>query len=590
MATLDKISQVITSSLDLDETLAIIVDQTHRLLDVEATSVILHDRDSGNMWFAAASGQVADIIQDKWLSREQGIADWVIRQGKPLVVPDVSKDSRFSGEWDKHTGFATRSILCVPLKAKGRTIGAIEAINKASGDFDREDLMMLTSMAASAAIAIENARLYEQAQKEIAERKRVEARLRKANRELRAMGERHEKAEEEIRRLYKELQDYANRLETMVAERTHELQAERDRTQAILEAVGEAVVVTNLEGTILYMNPAAVELTGYALEEAVGQSPSIWQAGRQSTATYLQEVERTFETQHTQVASRRRDGTMYDAATTVAPLFDSQEPGKLIGHVCVQRDITPLKEAERLKDEFVSNVSHELRTPLSVISLVSGNLDRLYERLPDKRRHKMIRDIREHAQLLNELVGDVLEISRIESGQVSMDRIEIDLAILASEEVEKQLPLAQRKSQSMHFSSDDRLIVMANSEQLCQVIRNLLNNAIKYTPDRGKITCDCAQIKSDSTSEAVWPGSTSLPPGRWAGLRVADTGVGIGHEDLPNVYDRFYRVRAQGNIPGTGLGLSIVKELIESHGGRIAAASTLGKGSIFAIYLPLLEE
>jgi two-component system phosphate regulon sensor histidine kinase PhoR len=571
MTTLDKISQSITSSLDLRETLSIIADHAHWLLAVEAASVILYEERSGELWFGAASGKGSDFVRGKRLPQGRGIVNWVIQQGEPLVVPDVSHDPRFFADWDKETGFTTRSILCVPLKTKGQTIGAIEAMNKTSGAFDQEDMNLLTSMAASAAIAIENARLYEQAQQEIAERKRVE---------------------DEIHRLYQELQDHAGNLEKAVTERTRELQAERDRTRAILEAVGEAVIVTDLKGEIQYLNPAAVALTGYTFEEVLGRSPRLWQDDQQSVGLYTQEPATmdASQTQRAEVVSRRKDGMFYDAAMTVAPLFDSQDPDQLVGHVCVQRDITPIKEAERLKDQFVSNVSHELRTPLSVIALVSGNLDRLYDRLDDEKRQKMIRDIREYAQVLNDLIGDVLELSRIESGRISMDRQEVNLAQLAREEANKQLPLARKRSQTLRVTGAEHLVVWGNDDQLRQVIRNLLNNAIKYTPNHGRLVCECLLLSGSQMSEAEWPDSADLPAGHWAALRVVDTGIGISHEDLPHVFERFYRVKTQGNIPGTGLGLAIAKELVESHGGHIAAASTLGEGSIFAVYVPWLQE
>jgi PAS domain S-box-containing protein len=750
VTTLNRISQVITSSLNLQETLSIIADHAMWLLDVAAASVNLYDRQSNYLWFGAASGEGADFIRGKRLELGHGIVNWVIQNGEPLMVQDAAKDPRWYAEWDRQSGFTTRSILCVPLRSKGRTIGAIEAINKTSGPFDREDLSLLTSMAASAAIAIENARLYEQAQNEIIERRRAESRLRQVNRALRTLGECHEalvraeeehellrdvcrilvevgghrlawvglaakdaaasarpltsaghgsgyldlvgstwaemesghgpastavrtqapcivrniraasdfprqakaiqhgcvsaialpliasertlgvlsiyagepdafdaeeidllkelarnlafgivalhtraerdRAEEEIRHLYQELQDHANRLEETVAERTRELQAERDRTQAILEAVGEAVIVTDLEGAIQYVNPAAVVLTGYTVEEAVGRSPRMWLQDQEAVGSYHSADVLAMQAQRTDVVSRRKDGKLYDAAMTVAPLFDSHEPDRLVGHVCVQRDITPIKEAERLKDQFVSNVSHELRTPLSVITLLSGNLDRLYDRLGDEKRRKMIRDIRDQGQVLNELVGDVLEISRIESGHVSMERQRVDLAQLASEETDKQLPLARKKALALHMTTVPNVAVWGNPDQLRQVIRNLLNNAIKFTPNKGQIRCECLASASQELIPADWPGSASLPAGRWAALRVVDTGVGITAEELPHLYERFYRAKTQGNIPGTGLGLSIAQELIELHDGKIAATSTPGKGSIFAIYVPLLEE
>jgi signal transduction histidine kinase len=216
-------------------------------------------------------------------------------------------------------------------------------------------------------------------------------------------------------------------------------------------------------------------------------------------------------------------------------------------------------------------------------------LDTLYDRLPDERRKKLIRDIRKHAQVLDELIGDVLEISRIEDGQISVERQDIPLLDLVRNEAHEQSPLAQERSLTLCVSGTEQLIVRGNDEQLRRVVRNVLNNAIKYTPPHGQITCECQELPGEAP-ESAWPGIKDLAPGRWAALRVVDTGVGIGHEELPHIFDRFYRVKEQGKTPGTGLGLSIAKELIEAHGGHIAAASTPDKGSVFAIYLPLLEE
>ncbi len=374
--------------------------------------------------------------------------------------------------------------------------------------------------------------------------------------------------------------------------RALELQTERDRTRSILEALGEAVVVTDLEGTIQYVNPAIVALTGFASEELLGQSWCLWQSDRYPADFYAQmeETVRTGQTWRGEVTNKRKDGTLYDAMLTVAPLFDPHDPNQPVGFVSVQRDITPLKEAERLKDRFVSNVSHELRTPLSVITLVADNLDTLHQRLDDDIRRQMIQDIQKHAQALNDLIDGVLEVSRLDSGRVSVERERLNLVQLSREEVAKQLPLAQKKSQNLCATGVEQLVVWGNDVQLRQVIRNLVNNAIKYTPEGGQITCECLVRGGDAISETAWPGSADLPPGRWAALRVVDNSTGISREDLPHLFERFYRVKAQGNIRGAGLGLSIARELIELHSGHIAVASTWGEGSVFAIYLPLLEE
>jgi PAS domain S-box-containing protein len=162
LTTLHEIGQALTSTLDLQKMLTIIAEHTTRLLGVAATSVLLHDEASDDLWFAAASGVESDLVRDMRLAMGQGIAGWVAQHGEPALVPDVAQDRRFFGDFDKETGFSTHSVLCVPLQSKGQTIGAIEAMNKESGPFDREDLRLLSSLAATAAIAIENARLYQE--------------------------------------------------------------------------------------------------------------------------------------------------------------------------------------------------------------------------------------------------------------------------------------------------------------------------------------------------------------------------------------------------------------------------------------------
>jgi PAS domain S-box-containing protein len=370
--------------------------------------------------------------------------------------------------------------------------------------------------------------------------------------------------------------------------RERELQMERDRTQAILDALGEAIIVTDIEGIIQYVNPAAVILTGFDRENLVGQRWQLWQNKQRPADFYLQMEEASAgEPWRGEVLNKRADGKLYDVHLTIAPLFDSTKPDRPVGFVSVQRDITALKNSERVKNRFVSNVSHELSTPLSVITLLCDNLDTLYTRLDDNQRRNMVKDIQKHTQILVNLVDDILDISRLDSGAISMERQNVNLTYLLKMEIDKQQPLAQHKNQHLQMVGDKPLTVYVNEKQMIQVLRNLLNNAIKYTPENGRIICECRKLNNTMNLGDIWPGSPELPTGEWGGLRVMDTGIGINPEDLPQVFERFYRVKSQGNIRGTGLGLSIVRELMGLHSGHIAATSTPEKGSTFAIYLPL---
>ncbi|HEY71718.1 MAG: hypothetical protein B6I35_03220 [Anaerolineaceae bacterium 4572_32.2] len=164
LTTLNRIGQALISALNMEETLTIITERVSHLMGVAAASVVLHDEAQGDLYFAAASGEGADFVLSARFGLGQGIAGWVVQHGEAAIVPDVSQDERFFDDLDKRSGLTTRSILCVPLQAKGQVIGAIEVMNKKAGDFDQEDLRFLTSLAAPAATAIENARLFEQSQ------------------------------------------------------------------------------------------------------------------------------------------------------------------------------------------------------------------------------------------------------------------------------------------------------------------------------------------------------------------------------------------------------------------------------------------
>jgi PAS domain S-box-containing protein len=375
-------------------------------------------------------------------------------------------------------------------------------------------------------------------------------------------------------------------LEQGVAARTRELREERDRTHAVLEAIAEAVIVVDATGRIEYLNPAAAAVTGLGVD-----TPAIWGWWRTQTApgglASLRAALVAGRVWRGEALLQRADGTAYEAAMTVAPLFDPDAPERPIRFVSVHRDVTAVRTAERMKDQFVSNVSHELRSPVSLITMLAGNLEMLYHRLDDARRLEIIADIRSNTRALTDLIGSVLEISRIDGGRGAEDRRRLDLLQLARDEAARLEPIARRKAIGLVVESGDALPVIGQEGQLRQVLRNMLSNAIKYTPEGGFVCCTGALAPGELAGQ--WPGLGRLPARPSAALRVADTGIGIGPQDLPHIFERFYRAETQGNIPGTGLGLSIAWELARRHGGTIEVSSTPGAGSCFVLYLPLEE-
>ena len=225
-----------------------------------------------------------------------------------------------------------------------------------------------------------------------------------------------------------------------------------------------------------------------------------------------------------------------------------------------------------MRQDFVANVSHELKTPLASIKAYTETL--LDWALHDESVNvRFLERIEEQADRLNQLILDLLSLARIESGQEVYEHVPLALAPLLDACVESHRGRAEAKSLSLSLELgplDDRTLVLADEEAVRQIVDNLIDNAIKYTPDGGSVRVSC-RLDGDEIA-----------------IEVADTGIGIPRDDLPRVFERFYRVdKARSReLGGTGLGLSIVKHLVQSIGGQITVDSRVGAGSQFTVQLP----
>jgi signal transduction histidine kinase len=234
------------------------------------------------------------------------------------------------------------------------------------------------------------------------------------------------------------------------------------------------------------------------------------------------------------------------------------------------RDVTRDAEINRLKSEFVSNVSHELRTPMAAIKGFLGVVLEDEASLDAETRRKFLGIARHETDRLSRLIDDLLDISRIESGRARRHVSSFPLAELLRDAVLMARPEAEAARLELVLDVPPvRWRLVADRDQVSQVLHNLLGNAVKFTPPEGKVH--------------LWAEAA----GGELRLRVADTGRGIVADDLPRIFDKFYRCRAAGVGPvGTGLGLAIAKELVEAHGGHIDVESRLGEGSVFTVCLP----
>ncbi len=225
------------------------------------------------------------------------------------------------------------------------------------------------------------------------------------------------------------------------------------------------------------------------------------------------------------------------------------------------------------RSQFVSNASHELKTPLATIKILVESM--LYEDEPDQEmNHEFLQDIDQEIDRLSEVVSDLLTLARIDSRKMTLQRGEMAFASVVQDSVKRLRPLAEKKHLEMDVSTDDPCIMVADAGKLTQVCYNLIGNAIKYTPENGRI------------------GVALTRRGRDAVLEVSDTGIGISEEDLPHIFDRFYRVdksrSREAENAGTGLGLSIVRQIVRLHAGTVTARSVPGEGSVFTVQLPVL--
>jgi two-component system phosphate regulon sensor histidine kinase PhoR len=251
-----------------------------------------------------------------------------------------------------------------------------------------------------------------------------------------------------------------------------------------------------------------------------------------------------------------------------APLLSKQAEGAIL----LIQDLTQLYTLQTMRQEFVANVSHELRTPLAGIKAMVETLQD--GALNDEAvAGDFLERINKEVDKLTQMVSELMELSRIESGVVKLELKAIDVNLLLQEVVKRFMPQADRQKVSLTTQLDSELPpVQADEQRLSAVINNILHNAIKFTPEGGKITI---------TSKA---GKDS------AIISIADTGIGISKSDLPHVFERFYyvdRARAQS---GTGLGLAIAKHIVQAHGGDIRVESEAGKGSVFIFSLPFKRQ
>ena len=369
------------------------------------------------------------------------------------------------------------------------------------------------------------------------------------------------------------------------AEKALRLSEERFRL-LVSEVTDYGILMLDPDGRIVNWNAGAERIKGYRAQEIIGQHFSCFyskedvEAGKPANELKAAIERGRFEDEGWRV---RKDGSKFWANVVVTPLYD--ESGRLRGFGKVTRDITDQKrtqelllrakeEAERaskFKDQFLSTMSHELRTPLNAVLGFSDLLaDERYGALND-RQQRYVSHIHTGGKHLLKLISDILDLSKIEAGRMELTHEDVTVASAFTEVISALYPLAEKKSQALLQEVDPNLHVRADVMRFKQVLMNLTGNAIKFTPEKGRI-----ELSAVRTGDQVR-------------IKVRDNGPGIPPEQQQRIFEAFFRLRETGTATeGTGLGLAITARLVELHGSKLGIESQPGGGACFYFSLPVI--
>lgn len=361
---------------------------------------------------------------------------------------------------------------------------------------------------------------------------------------------------DEVGKLAEAFNLMATRLKEMVALLTNE----RDKMAAILSTIDDGILLVDNESRVAVVNRAAQKLFRLSSDKMVGLT-FIEVVRDHELDSILQQCLKTREQQTgvVEIEPGRR------FLKVIATPLDS-------GSLVLVQDISELRRLETVRRDFISNISHELRTPLASLKVLVETLQG--GAIEDRAvAHDFLRKIDMEVDRLAQMVDELGELSRIESGQVSLNIEPVDVGGVAKRVAERLKPQAERGGINLDIDIPSTLArALADEERVEQVLVNLVHNAIKFTPPGGRVTIS-ANVEGDSIL-----------------ISVADTGVGIAADELPRIFERFYKADKARAGGGTGLGLSIARHIVEAHSGRIWAQSTEGKGSTFTFSLPLSRK
>lgn len=563
LAALYEVSSRLGTTLDLGELLNLVMDAIIQLSGAERGFLVLQNRVTGELETAAARNVDQQTVAGRSMKISRSVVSRAIDEDQPILTDNAQADTRFSA-FQSVVGFRLLSIMCTPLRARGRVIGAVYVDNRLlSAAFAPEDLDLLEAFAGQAAVAIDNARLFQQTDRALARRVEELTVFQRIDQELnRSL---------DLNKVLSLALEWAIRLTNASGGSIGLLQAREDSGPATLKLLAyrgadqphEARTIPPGHPLLsrLLAEKQSITTTEVTPAEAIDGTPAL----AQLVVPILREGEVSglisLESNHTAHFTAEDTAFVERLADRAAVAIENS------------RLYEAVQAANAAKNAFISIVTHELRVPMTSIR---GYTDLLLKQMMgplNETQIDFLTTVRRNADRMNVLIRDLSDINRIETGRMSLEFNALDLREIVNHVAGDLRESIHQRQQTLDLDIPaDLPPVYADRTRLAQILTNLITNAHKYTPQDGHISV-CAQAE-----------------GRYAAVSVTDTGIGMSAKDQERLYTQFFRsesatVREQ---VGWGLGLSIVKMLVEAQGGQICLESDLGAGSTFTFTIPLV--
>jgi len=526
---LSRIGQLISSSRDRDRLLEGILQWIETELEAEAASVLVIDEQHRHLRFAAATGEKAGQIKDFTVELGHGIAGHVAATGQPLVVNNAASDPRQAQDIAQAVDFPVSSVLAVPMNLHGEVVGVVEALNKqGAAPFTEDDAGLLAVIAQQAAMFLDSAQLYAELQQRV---------------------------------------DFAN---AELREANARLNGEKARVETLIEQIACGVVATDARDQVVLINDAAEQML--QLSEAATRGEPILAVVDDSRIADLfarpLSVESGIHIEQMELPA----GSGRIVRLHLALVEDQHQH---LGKCLVMVDVTHFVELNRMRTDLISFVSHELQNPLSAldgfITLLATDATHL-----SAKSNSYIQQIDRLAKRMQYLVADFLNISRIEADRplfMAWETIDSNRLQRLTDNI---IQLQRRDTPSHNLITDipnELPPLRADRHKLEEILTNLINNAIKFSPQGGT-------VKVAAQTE-----------GNFVKISVSDEGIGISDQQMPHLFQRFRRLHEaeQKRVSGTGVGLFLCKHLVEAHEGTIEVESEPGAGSTFSFTIPIAD-